>query len=114
MSNFRKPMAVAAAVALASVTLAACGSNGGGSGSGNNTLNYISFRPAEHFDPQRTYIGRDISDMGRLAYRSWVANPVTTDPKEATKLVPDLATDTGTSTSSPERARSTTATTTPS
>ena len=98
MSKFRKPLAVAAAAALASVTLAACGSGGSSGGADNNTLQYISFRPAEHFDPQRIYIGRDISDMGRLAYRSWVANPVTTDPKEATKLVPDLATDTGTST----------------
>lgn len=97
MSKYRKPLAVAAAVAMASGALAACGSGGSGSGGDANTLYYLSFRPAEHLDPQRTYIGRDISNLGRLAYRSLVTFPVTTDEKEANTLIPDLATDTGTS-----------------
>ncbi len=94
MTLYRKAFAVAVAGAVASVSLAACG--GGGSSDDSNTLQYISFRPAEHFDPQRVYIGRDISNLGRLAYRSLVANPVTTDVAKSTELIPDLATDTGT------------------
>lgn len=94
MTLYRKAFAVAVAGAVASVSLAACG--GGGSSDESNTLHYISFRPAEHFDPQRVYIGRDISNLGRLTYRSLVANPVTTDVAKSTELIPDLATDTGT------------------
>ncbi|MFZ0159726.1 MAG: ABC transporter substrate-binding protein [Kineosporiaceae bacterium] len=97
---------VAAAVAL---TVAACGSDGSsGSQSSSSagatgaaaagaggTLYYLTKRPAEHLDPQRTYIGRDLADMGRIVYRSLVQFPVTEDLKEAATPVPDLATDTG-------------------
>ena len=41
------------------------------------TLNYLTNRPTEHLDPQRTYIGRDISNMGRLVYRGLVTYPIT-------------------------------------
>ena len=104
MVMYRKPLAALAAAALA-VTLAGCG-GGTTSGSSNNsssagtkggTLNYLTFRPAEHLDPQRTYIGRDIANMDRLVYRGLVQYPITEDVKEGTTPVPDLATDTGTS-----------------
>ena len=99
----RKALATLAVAAFA-VSLAGCG---GSSTSGNNTgnaagekggtLHYLTFRPTEHLDPQRMYIGRDLSDTSRLVYRSLVSFPVTDDAKEATTLVPDMATDTGTS-----------------
>ncbi len=50
----------------------------------------------EHLDPQRTYVGRDISNLSRLVYRSLVTFPAgATDPTEGSTPVPDLATDTG-------------------
>jgi peptide/nickel transport system substrate-binding protein len=102
MVNTRKPLAVAAAAALA-VGLAGCGGGSTNPNSGSSsaagkkggTLYYLTNRPTEHLDPQRTYIGRDISNMSRLAYRSLVTYPITTDTKKATTPVPDLATDTG-------------------
>jgi len=104
MVNTRKPLAVVAAAALA-VGLAGCGGgttggkNGGGSSSAEGkkggTLYYLTNRPVEHLDPQRTYIGRDLSNMSRLAIRNLVTFPITTDTKKATTPVPDLATDTG-------------------
>jgi len=96
----------AAATAAALVSLAACGGGGSGSSTVNGsqaatkkggTLYYLTQRPTEHWDPQRTYLGRDIADASRLFYRSLVTYPVTTDPKKAVTPVPDLATDTGTS-----------------
>jgi peptide/nickel transport system substrate-binding protein len=97
----RKPL-VALATAGLMVSLAACG--GGGSSNNNNasqpgkkggTLNYITFRSTEHTDPQRAYIGRDITDLNRLVYRGLVSFPATKDAQKAVKPVPDLATDTG-------------------
>ncbi len=103
MVMYRKPLAALAAAAVA-VTLAGCGggttsgnkNNGSSEGKAGGTLNYLTFRPTEHLDPQRTYIGRDITNMNRLAYRGLVTYPITTDIKKGTTPVPDLATDTGT------------------
>ncbi len=103
MVMYRKPLAALAAAAVA-VTLAGCGggttsgnkNNGSSEGKAGGTLNYLTFRPTEHLDPQRTYIGRDITNMDRLAYRGLVTFPITTDTKKGTTPVPDLATDTGT------------------
>jgi len=98
----RKPVAALAASALL-MSLAACGggsSSGGGNdtaaGTKGGTIYYLTKRPTEHLDPTRTYIGRDIVDLNRTVYRSWVNYPVTTDDKKAAVPVPDLATDTGT------------------
>jgi peptide/nickel transport system substrate-binding protein len=50
----------------------------------------------EHLDPQRLYVGRDVADMGRLAYRGWVMFPAgEADPARAVTPIADLATDTG-------------------
>jgi len=79
------------------------GSSGSGSASGGaagaaakagGTLYYITKRPAEHLDPQRTYIGRDISNEARMIYRTLTTFPVAAG-KASTKIVGDLATDTG-------------------
>jgi peptide/nickel transport system substrate-binding protein len=96
----RKPLVALATVGLM-LSAAACG---GGSTGGNNkeagskggTIYYLTKRPTEHLDPQRTYIGRDIVDMDRLVYRGLVQYPTTDDEKEAATPIPDLATDTGT------------------
>ncbi len=93
----------------AALPLAACGggSTGGSTqttgaanaaGTKGGTLYYLTNRAAEHLDPQRVYIGRDITDLGRLVYRSLVQYPVSTDTATANKPVPDLATNTGTMT----------------
>jgi peptide/nickel transport system substrate-binding protein len=103
----RKPV-VALATAAALVSLAACG--GGSSSSSDKkgatssakggTVYYLTKRPSEHLDPQRTYIGRDLVDMNRLVYRQLVSFPVTTDKKAAVTPQADLATDTGKSSNS--------------
>ena len=76
----------AAAAAEAAATTA---SDGG-------TLYYYVFKPYEHFDPQRTYLGVEMSNFTRLNYRSLVSFPISTDPKEAATPTADLATDAGT------------------
>ena len=103
----RKPL-VALATAGLMVSLAACGggstndspeseNSAGAEGTKGGTLNYLTSRGSEHLDPQRTYIGRDLSNMSRLAIRNLVTFPITEDKAEALTPVPDLATDTGTS-----------------
>jgi peptide/nickel transport system substrate-binding protein len=93
--------------AVALVTVAACSSSGGGSkpsssGSGSSsgststskggTLYYaVGTRNVQYWDPQRMYVGRDLTNASRLFYRT--LTQLTGD----NKLVPDLATDTGTS-----------------
>lgn len=95
----KKSISVVAVAVAGSMSLAACGSGSSSSSSGaggsGGTLYYLTKRPAEHLDPQRMYIGRDLSDMGRLVYRSLVQFPITTDKTTATKPVADLATNTG-------------------
>lgn len=102
----RKPLAAVAVGAALSVTLAACGggstnpsssNTGSAAGKKGGTLNYLTFRPTEHLDPQRTYIGRDITNLDRLVYRGLVTYPIATNIKKGTTPIPDLATDTGTS-----------------
>ena len=96
--------------AVASVLgLAACGggTTGGGAGAGagteaagqkGGTIYWLTKRPAEHVDPVRTYIGRDLAIENRLYYRDLVSFPVGKEGTESTKVVPDLATDSGKST----------------
>jgi peptide/nickel transport system substrate-binding protein len=100
MTSIRKPLAAFSAAALVSV-LAGCGGSSDepksdGNGASGGTLYYLTKRPTEHLDPQRTYIGRDLADENRLVSRRLVSFPVTEDAVEANKPVADLATDTGT------------------
>jgi peptide/nickel transport system substrate-binding protein len=103
-SKWRAAGAFVAAAAV-SVSLAACGgsssndtTSSAAAGKAGGTLYYLTKRSAEHLDPQRMYIGRDLANMGRIAYRSLVQFPVTEDESKSLIPVPDLATDLGTST----------------
>ncbi len=106
--NRNRLLAVAASVTLAA-SLAACGGDdGGGGGAGEaqkrteaekgGDITYLATAVIEHLDPQRVYVGRDISNLNRLSYRGLVMFPPgETDPAKGTTPIPDLATDTGTS-----------------
>jgi peptide/nickel transport system substrate-binding protein len=102
MAINRKPIVAVAAVAAVSMSLAACG--GGSTGGGGSTdkatkggtLYYLTRTSAEHMDPHRIYVGRDISNLNRIVYRGLVTFPISDDPEQAFKPVPDAATDTGT------------------
>ena len=97
----KRSIAGAAAVALAA-GLAACGGGSSGDnpssgGSGGGTLHYYIAKPYEHVDPQRTYLGVEMTNLSRTVYRQLVAFPISTDPDVSNTPVADLATDTGTS-----------------
>jgi peptide/nickel transport system substrate-binding protein len=99
----RKPLVALATTGLL-VSLAACGGGSTSDGSKDSsaegtkggTVNYLTSRAAERLDPQRAYLGRDLSNMSRLVYRNLVTFPITENDKESLTPVPDLATDTGT------------------
>lgn len=99
----RTSRGVAAVATIGVLALAACSGStstsgntqGGAAPSKGGTLYYLTKRAAEHLDPQRTYIGRDISNEARLVYRTLTNYPVAAG-KDGTKVVSDLATDTGT------------------
>ena len=108
MTSLNRRAAIGALGVVLALTATACSSSKGGGGgdktaSGANsaantkaggTLYYISKRSVEHWDPQRMYIGRDLTDGSRLFYRTLTM--LTPD----NKLVPDLATTTGTASDS--------------
>jgi len=97
-----------AAIALGSVVALTAAGCGGGSSTpeastaagasapkAGGTLYYLTKRPAEHMDPQRTYIGRDLANQSRLVYRT--LTQYKSGAKDVSKEIqPDLATDTGT------------------
>ncbi|EWT01071.1 ABC transporter substrate-binding protein [Intrasporangium oryzae NRRL B-24470] len=110
MTISRRTTALAVLAVTSVLSVAACGGGGTTTGSGNGsatgsaaagqkggTVYWLTKRPAEHLDPQRTYIGRDLANENRLFYRDLVSFPVGKTGEEATKPVADLATDTGTS-----------------
>ncbi|WP_372733450.1 ABC transporter substrate-binding protein [Nocardioides sp.] len=108
MAKMRKRMvALGGATAMLMATLAACGGDSGSSGNngdGNDTpsakggtLLYLQHFPFESTDPQRIYYGVELANFRRTLYRSLVAFPFNEDPDIANTPVPDLATDTGTS-----------------
>lgn len=86
---------VAAGCGGGSSTSTASGTAGAAASKPGGTLYYLTKRAAEHLDPQRTYIGRDISDEARMVYRTLTSYPVAAGAA-GTKLTADLATDTGT------------------
>ena len=106
MSSSKRTSALAALAVASVLGVSACGGGGtskqpeaSGSASGGaqkgGTLYWLTKRPAEHMDPQRTYIGRDIFNQQRLVYRGLLQFPSGKSGEEALKPIPDVATDTG-------------------
>lgn len=101
----KKATGLVALVACAALPLAACGGGGGetptatgGAAAGvtkGGTLYWLTRRPAEHMDPQRTYIGRDIFNQQRLVYRGLLQFPAGKEGEAALKPMADVATDAG-------------------
>jgi peptide/nickel transport system substrate-binding protein len=104
-STSAKAAALAAASAL---LLAACGgSDGDGAAASGEaaeavkggTLNFITQgEQIQHLDPQRNYTGEDLAFTTAYLNRTLVQYALSADDAEAGKLVPDMATDTGTPT----------------
>ncbi len=99
LRNRKRAVALGAVAVTAVALLSACGGGGASASAEKGTLYYLTATSAkpEHLDPQRLYIGRDITNMSRLVYRQLVTFPDTTDKTAGVKPVADLATDTGTS-----------------
>jgi peptide/nickel transport system substrate-binding protein len=97
-------LGVATALALAACAPGASqspgGSAGGSAGGKSGGTIYLLSGNARwtDVDPQRAYTGEDEAFFGATIYRSLEAYTLSPDDKEASKLVPDLATDTGTAT----------------
>ena len=94
-----------AAVAALALGLAACGGSGddssgdeGGSGPvDGGTLTFLTLQDQlQHLDPQRNYTGEDLAFANGYLQRTLTAYKYSPDGEQATGLVPDLATDTGT------------------
>jgi peptide/nickel transport system substrate-binding protein len=107
MKRTNKRAVLVAFSGVVALTAAACGggsttatstsSGTAAAGAKGGTLYYVTKRSAEHLDPQRTYIGRDIADEARIMYRTLTTFPVAPG-KDSLKIVADMATDTGTAT----------------
>lgn len=106
--KLRRTVAAGAASVLGLGLLAACGGDGGDEGDNGTpgssaeatkggTLKVLQHFPYEASDPQRIYYGVQLAWYRRLLYRGLLAFPMSEDATEATTPVPDLATDTGTS-----------------
>ena len=101
MRAVRTPISAATAVVALAALAGGCVSDSSGGGASDveatpgGTLYYLTRSPADTMDPQRTYLGRDLSNFNRLLYRGLVTLPVTEDAEEGYTPVPDVATDTG-------------------
>jgi peptide/nickel transport system substrate-binding protein len=98
----RQGVAVTAALAL---LLTACGGGGddeddeagGGEPQAGGTLTFLTLQEQiNHLDPQRNYAGEDLAFASGYLHRSLNVYAYSADEEEATQLVADLATDTGT------------------
>jgi peptide/nickel transport system substrate-binding protein len=111
MGKAKMSLRVAAVASAAAMVLAACGGGssggdkGGSSGSSTTpgkpvtggTLTMLSLNQEfTDLDPQRAYTGEDIAFLDAYLTRSLTSYKVSRDAKEASTLVPDMATDTGT------------------
>jgi peptide/nickel transport system substrate-binding protein len=94
----RKGLAVGLCAGL--VLLAACGGNKatGGTASSGGTLTFLT-QSAQilHLDPQRNYTGEDLAFASGYLHRTLTAYKISSNSDSAGQIVPDLATDTGTS-----------------
>ena len=110
MGKAKIGLRTAALISVAAMTLAACGGGSGGSkgpsnsGSGGTkpvkggTLNIITLaEQLQHIDPQRTYTGEDEAFESGFLFRTLNAFKFSPDSAQGQTIVPDLATDIGTS-----------------
>lgn len=102
--KLRRTFAAGAASVLGLTLMGACGGGSDNNDPGNaesvkgGTLTVLQHFPYEASDPQRIYYGVQLAWYRRLIYRGLLAFPMSEDEKVSTTPVPDLATDTGTST----------------
>ncbi|HEX8971467.1 ABC transporter substrate-binding protein [Oryzihumus sp.] len=92
-------VALGVAVALAA---SACGGGSGSTGSSGSTsatkggtLYMLNLGPVDHWDPQRIYVGADIQFASRVFSRTLTTFPPGKTIEDQSKLIPDLATNTG-------------------
>lgn len=105
--KLRRTVAAGAASVLGLSLLAACGGDGDDEDAGTNTsvetgepggtLKVLQHQAFEAADPARIYYGVQLAWWRRTVYRGLLAFPMSEDGEEGTTPVPDLATDTGTS-----------------
>jgi len=106
MTRTTRTVRGAAVLTALVLTAAGCGSGGddtGGKGGASaapvdgGTLTFLTLQDQiQHLDPQRNYTGEDLAFANGYLQRTLTAYKYSPDGKEATGLVPDLATDTGT------------------
>ena len=107
MGKAASGLRIAAAAAAGMLALAACGGgdSGGGADSSSQgagpqkggTLTFLtSSEKLQHLDPTRAYTGEDLAFINGYLGRTLTAYTLSPDSESATKLVGDLATDTGT------------------
>lgn len=92
-------VAVTALVGAVVVSLAACGGASTDTGkpesATNGAVNYLEVAGIyDGVDPATIYLGTELAAFRRIVYRGLTALPITDDPNP--KVLPDLATDTGT------------------
>jgi peptide/nickel transport system substrate-binding protein len=109
MGKAKMGLRSAAVVSLAAMALAACGGGSGGGSTGSGGNNAAAGKPQKggtltmltinqeftDLDPQRAYTGEDIAMLNAWTTRSLTSYKISRDPKQASTLVPDMATDTG-------------------
>ena len=105
MMKANRGLAAVVLVGAGALVLSACGRNnssetnnssGGGDAKKGGTIYYLN--EGEQFsavDPQVAYTGEELAFLSGYLFRSLTAYKFSADPKEATTIVPDLATDTG-------------------
>jgi len=113
MGKAKYGLRAAALASVVAMSLAACGggsSNGGSTGSSGSgdkpvkggTLTFLTTQDQlDHMDPARVYTGEDLAFFGGTVQRSLTAYKFSADAKEGTSVQADLATDTGTTMTTP-------------
>ena len=106
IASTTRGLAVLAAVALIATGCGGGGDGGNGDGDGDTgagaavdggTLTFLTLQEQfDHLDPQRNYAGEDLAFASGFMQRTLNSYAYSADGEEATQLVPDLATDTGT------------------
>ena len=105
MGKATSGLRIAAVASAGMLALAACGggesggepsSQGAGAQKGGTLTFLTSAEKLQHLDPTRAYTGEDLAFINGYLGRTLTAYTLSPDSESATKLVGDLATDTGT------------------